>query len=140
MTGKTREGNRCERYLRENRPTHGNRGVLLLQLWSERTSVKLGYSERKHITMLKKGIESLMSIEERFCVDFEEMLDGILDLYFGEHMGSYPSPSCFFAMAEDLAKSWYEQRFTAEPELPEQEDSVLSIDELIKVKGFLKTI
>jgi len=140
MTGKFREGNRSERYLAEARPTHGNRGFILLRLWRQRTSVKIGYSELRHVTMLKKGIKALSIIEEQLSVDFEEMLDGVLELYFNQHMGSFPSPSRFFAMADDLAMSWYEQRFQAKPKLPEEDVVTLSIDELVKVKGYLTTI
>ena len=90
--------------------------------------------------MLKNGIKKLQAVEERLSVDFEDMLDGALDLYFGEHMDSFPSPSCFFAMAEDLAIAWYEQRFEAEIKLLDKENITLSINELIDSQDDIKTI
>tara|TARA_R110000824_G_scaffold192464_1_gene374617 strand:- start:6885 stop:7331 length:447 start_codon:yes stop_codon:yes gene_type:complete len=124
-------GNRSERYLyRSNSdPMISSRGRILLRLWKERTSVKIGYSEAKHVTRIRDGLVKLIEIEKELDVDFEEMLTGVLDLYFSEHMKGFPSPSMFFSLTSGLCKEWHNGMFDVHPELDSSDELSINIDD-----------
>tara|TARA_R110002110_G_scaffold10631_4_gene52530 strand:+ start:18880 stop:19317 length:438 start_codon:yes stop_codon:yes gene_type:complete len=117
-------GNRSERYLYSSNT--GGRGQILLRLWKERTPVLIGYCEQRHIRMLERGLKTLASVRDRLEVDFEEMLSGVLDLYFDEHLAGFPSPHMFFSLCEPLCREWYDSRFS--PEIYLYDDDIISID------------
>ena len=140
---KGRVGNRSERYLygtnSKSNSTKGGRGRILLRLWKERTPIKIGGSENRHIRVIQKGLEKLMKIEKELDVDFEEMLTGVLDVYFSEHITTFPSPSMFFSLSSSLAYSWYDERFIPELELPESTGLTLDIADLLSIAPSTKT-
>mgnify|MGYP003673120905 CR=1 FL=1 len=140
---KGRVGNRSERYLygtnSKSNSMKGGRGRILLRLWKERTPIKIGASENRHIRIIQKGLEGLMAIEKELDVDFETMLNGIMDLYFSENITTFPSPNMFFSLSSSLAYSWYDERFI--PELDMQDVSLMELDvaDLISIAPSTKT-
>lgn len=117
-------GNRTERYLYSG--STGGKGQILLRLWKDRTPVRIGYSERRHVRMMERGLKALGAVRDELDVDFEEMLEGALDLYFSEHIGSFPSPHMFFSLCVSLCKEWYNSKFS--PDLYLYDDDDISID------------
>lgn len=130
-------GNRTERYLYSGNT--GGKGQILLRLWKERTPVKIGYCERRHIRMMERGLKSLSLVRDELDVNFEEMLKGALDLYFSEHIGRFPSPHMFFSLCIALSCEWYSSRFNPDIYLYDDDDISIDIDEFSEFNIELKS-